>query len=140
MKQTKWVIDQIGAIYGDWYGPRQFLVGTYNQKIVLIRHKNDSNEEWWVLGSTDVTLSTWTHVAVTWDHLTGFVFIYADGKMIGHKSDTPGDRFFEPTWRRYQVGNDGYWQNHQFYGSVIDLYVFGTALSLDEVNNLRGEL
>ena len=35
------------------------------------------------------------------------------------------------------VGNDQ--QDHQFQGSVMDLLVFGTALSLDEINKLRGE-
>lgn len=107
---------------------------------MLNRHKHDPSEEWWYLESTKVTLSTWTHVAVTWDHVISYVFIYADGKEIGHKSYTPGSAFFEPTWRRYQVGNDGHWENHQFHGSVMDLYVFGTALSLDEINKLRGKL
>ena len=78
-------------------------------------------------------------MAVTWNHLTGLVFIYADGKQIGYKSFTLGGTFYRPTGSRYQVGNDGHYDNHQFHGSVMDLYVFDTALSLDQINRLRGE-
>ncbi|XP_078365914.1 uncharacterized protein LOC144650130 [Oculina patagonica] len=137
IRQTKWVRDQIGAIYGDWYDPWQFLLSTKNHRITLHRHQS-GNEEWWSLESNNVNLDTWTHVAVTWDHVTGSVFIYADGKEIGYRSYTSGGTFFQPTWRRYQIGNDGHTDNHQFHGSVMNLYVFGTALSLDQINRLRG--
>ncbi|XP_078368380.1 uncharacterized protein LOC144652235 [Oculina patagonica] len=138
IKQTKWVRDKIGAIYSDWYDPWQFLLSTKNHRITLHRHQSGNEEEWWSLESNNVNLDTWTHVAVTWDHVTGKVLIYADGKEIGRRSNTPGGTFFQPTWRRYQIGNDGHTDNHQFHGSVMDLYVFGTALSLDQINRLRG--
>ncbi len=79
-------------------------------------------------------------MAVTWDDMTGKVFIYADGKEIGYRSHTPGATFYQVTGEWYQIGNDGHRENHQFFGSVMDLYVFGTALSLDEINRLRGKL
>ena len=92
------------------------------------------------LESTNVNLDTWTHVAVTWDHVTGAVFIYVDGKVVGNRSYTPGATFFQPTGNLYQIGDDGHTDDHQFYGSVMDLYVFVSALSLDQLNKLRGGL
>ena len=140
IKQSKWVHDQLGAIYGDWSHPWQFLLSTKNQKIIFHRHQQGtSDDQWWSLESTDVILSTWTHVAVTWDHVSGSVFIYADGKEIAFSSITPGATFSQPTGKWYQLGDDGHGENHQFHGSVMDLYVFGTALSLDEINKLRGK-
>ena len=103
------------------------------------RHKHDVNEEWWSLESTDVNMDDWTHLAVTWDNVTGSVFIYADGKQIGYRSFISGSAFYHPTGSRYQVGNDGHDDDHQFHGSVTDLFVFGTALSLDQINRVRGE-
>ena len=140
IKQTKSVFDELGAIYGDWYNPRQFLLSTKNQKIVFQRYQYD-NDEWelWSIESANVTLDTWTHVAVSWDHVTGFVSIYADGKLEKARLYPSSSTFAEPTGWRYQIGKDGHWSGHQFHGSVMDLYLFGTALSLNQINKLRGE-
>ena len=79
-------------------------------------------------------------MAVTWDHVRGVVFIYANGQEIGYKSYTPEVLFSQPTGKLYQIGNDGHTDDHQFHGSVMDLYVFSKALTLDQINKLRGEL
>ena len=79
-------------------------------------------------------------MAVTWDHVRHAVFIYANGQEVGKRSYTPGASFFQPTGKLYQIGKDGHTDDHQFHGSVMDLYVFGTALKLDQINKLRGEL
>ena len=140
IKQKKWVFDEVGPIYGDWYNPRQFLLSTKNQKIVFQRYQYE-NDGWqlWSIESANVTLDTWTHVAVTWNHVTGFVLIYADGKVKKARLYPRSSTFVQPTGWRYQIGKDGHWNGHQFHGSVMDLYVFGTALSLDQINKLRGE-
>ena len=138
IKQTAWVPDGLAAIYGDWYHPWQLLLSVKKQKIIFHRHANEG-EVWWSLESTKVSFDTWTHVAVTWDHVRGAVFICANGQEIGSGSYTPGASFFQPTGRLYQIGNDGHTDDHQFHGSVMDLYVFGTALTLEQVNKLRGE-
>ena len=141
IKQTKWVFDELGAIYGDWYYPRQFLLGAKNQKIVFQRYQSENDElDLWSIESSNVTLDTWTHVAVTWDHATGSVLIYVDGTVNRERSYPGSSTFVQPTGWRYQIGKDGHWNGHQFHGSVMDLYVFGTALSLDQINKLRGEL
>ena len=139
IKQTKWVPDVLAAIYGDWYFPRQFLLSIKNEKIIFHRHQNGS-EEWWSLESSKVNWDNWTHVAVVWYHEKGAVFIYANGQEVGYRSYNPGASFFQPTGKLYHIGNDGLTDDHQFNGSVVDLYVFGTALSLHQINKLRGEL
>lgn len=139
IKQTAWVPEGLAAIYGDWYDPWQFLLSVKDQKIIFHRHQN-GGEVWWSLESTKASLDTWTHVAVTWDHTRDAVFIYANGQEAGHRSYIPGASFFQPTGKLYQIGNDGHTDDHQFHGSVMDLYVFGTALTLDQINKLRGEL
>ncbi|KAL9976606.1 hypothetical protein ACROYT_G013927 [Oculina patagonica] len=138
IKQKKCIPDQFGAIYSDWFSPWQFLLSTRNKKIQFHHHQHNAQAQWWFIESSNVSLDMWTHVALTWDHVTGSVFIYVDGKKVGYNTFTPGATFYQPTGRRYQIGNDGHWNNHQFFGSVMDLYVFGAALSLDEINRLRG--
>ena len=138
-KQTVSVPDKLAAIYGDWYDPWQFLLSIENQEIIFHRHKKGKGE-WFSVGSTNIGLDIWTHVAVTWDHVKRAVYIYADGKEIGYRSYGADVVFYEPTGKLYQIGKDGHWKNHQFYGSIMDLYIFGTALTLDQISKLRGEL
>ena len=136
IKQTKWSLDELGLIYGDWHDPQQFLLGTRNEKIVFSR-RNNGSEEVWSLQSTNVSLSSWTHVVVTWHHDRRTVLMYADGKEIGNGIYSPGETFRGPTGKPYMIGNDGSNDSHQFYGSVMDLHVLGWALSRDEIN-MRG--
>ena len=70
--------------------------------------------------------------------MTGNVYLYANGIIVGSRSFTPGTKFYTLTDNRYKIANDGHWNDHQFYGSVMDLYVFGTALSRDEIAKVRG--
>ena len=75
---------------------------------------------------------------IKWEDATKTVEIYADGKKVGNRAYHLGGRFYGPTGMPYMIGNDGHRDNHQFHGSVMDLYIFGTALSLDKINKLRG--
>ena len=78
-------------------------------------------------------------MAVTWNHVNGSSLLYIDGKREGYRTYQPGETvFYKPSGRPYKIGNDDHWDDHQFYGSVMDLYVFGTALSVNEINKLRG--
>ena len=130
---------ELAAIYGDWYEPRQFVLSIENQRIAFRRHQ-EGNEKWFFLESAVAISGTWTHVAVTWDHLIGAVYIYADGREIAYRSYKPEVTFYGPTGKLYQIGDDGHTsENHQFHGSLMDLYVFSTALTLDQINKLRGE-
>ena len=104
-----------------------------------MRHSHGITE-WWYFGSTNYKLSfnTWTHLAVTWNHVTGNVYLYTNGTIVGSRSFTPGTKFYTLTGNPYKIANDGHWNDQQFYGSVMDLYVFGTALSRDEIAKVRG--
>ncbi|XP_078379589.1 uncharacterized protein LOC144662599 isoform X2 [Oculina patagonica] len=137
IKQPKSASDKLGAIYSDWYNPRQFLLSRINQTIKLQRQQKGNNTIW-SLESANITMDNWTHVAVTWDQVTGSVLIYADGKIKGKGSHFLGNTFSPPTGLQYLIGEVGNRETHHFYGSVMDLYVFGTALSLEQINKLRG--
>ena len=136
MKSTP---DELGTIYGDWHGHNlwQFILSTKNQSIVFHRHST-GNEKWWSLQSTNVPLSTWTHVVVTWYHVTRTVLIYANGKEIGAGKYFRNQTFHGPTAKPCKIGNDDYNNSHQFYGSVMDLYVFDWAVSPREIHMFRG--
>ena len=138
IKQTKRVKDETAAIYGDWRRPWNFLLSLKNREIIFHRRRYGESQ-WWSAGSADVSFDAWTHVVVIWDHKKTAVSILADGLKVGENSFSSEDAFYEPTGNRYQIGDDGHWDDHQFYGSVMDLYVFGSALSLEQVNKLRGE-
>ena len=77
---------------------------------------------------------------IKWEHATKKVEIYADGKNAGDRTYSldHGEMFYGPTGMPYMIGKDGHRENHQFHGSVMDIYIFGTALSLDEINKIRG--
>ena len=126
------------TIYNDWNQPWQFYFGLFNQGVAFCRHS--ISDEWYLTqSSVKVFLNIWTHVAVTWDHKTGNSTIYVNGKIVGYRTIPPRKvSFYPPTGKKYKIGNDGHWYDHQFYGSVMDLYVFGTALSLDQINKIRG--
>ena len=142
IKQMKWSPDELAPIYSDWYNPWQFFlsISTKYRRVIFQRHSRISDNEWFSLWTTPISLNTWIHVAVTCDHVKGILLIYADGKKGVQRTYFPEEApFYGPTGRPYMIGNDGHEKNHQFYGSVMDLYVFGTALSLDKINKLRGE-
>ena len=143
IKQTNWDPNQLAAtIYSDWHDPWQFFLFTKktDKWINFQRHSTIDGDEWFSFGGSVLALSTWTHVAVTCNHKKRTLIMYADGYRIGYKEYSPGKKlFYQPTGKPYRIGNDGHGDNHQFYGLVMDLYVFGTALSLDEIDKLRGE-
>ena len=126
--------------YDDWHYPWQFYLGIKNGKLDFERHSHVKEYRWYkIVSKTEVALNSWTHVIMTWDHVKGTSLIYANGIEVGHRTYPPSDTFFfEPTGKAYRIGNDGHHKDHQFYGSVMDLYVFGTALSPDEISKLRG--
>ena len=136
IKQT-WLSSGAHTIYNDWHDPWQFALTIVGDRLEFERHSHGITE-WWYFRSTKLLLNTWTHVAVTWNHVTGNVYLYTNGTIVGSRSFTPGTKFYTPTGNSYKIANDGHWNDNQFYGSVMDLYVFGTALSFDEIAKVRG--
>ena len=76
--------------------------------------------------------------------MTGNVYLYANGIIVGRGSFTPGTKFEKETDYPYVIagvsidGDSEVVPDLQFYLSVMDLYVFGTALSRDEIAKVRG--
>ena len=128
------------TIYNDWTDPWQFQLSLKGRKVKFTRHSTHGSYKWYYLeSSVKVSLNIWTHVAVTWDNGTGNSTIYVNGKNVRYRTYPPREiSFYPPTGKPYKIGNDGHWNDQQFHGSVMDLYVFGTALSLDQINKLRG--
>ena len=109
-----------------------FVLGRVKQKIFFERLTNHLPLQ--LVSLNDVSLSSWTHLVVTWHHVTGALSIYVDGKTIGHTTHPTNDEvLLEPSGEPYQIGDSS-------SGSVMDVYVFGTALSPKEINRLRGSL
>ena len=127
------------AIYGDWFSPFQFVfVVSRDRKLRFNRYSKMSKKKYSVLSGTLIPLNQWIHVAVTWKQNEGLAQLYMDAVEVGNKSFSPDEKFYEPTGRQYQIGNDGHSNDHQFYGAIMDLYVLDVALSRDELNHLRG--
>ena len=125
------------TIYNDWHDPWQFQLIIVDDQLKFERRSHGITE-WWYVRSTKLLLNTWTHVAVTWNHVTGNAYLYSNGIIVGSRSFTPGTKFYKLSGNRYKIADDGHWKDHQFYGSEMDLYVFGTALSRDEIAKVRG--
>ena len=125
------------TIYNDWHYPWQFQLIIVGHQLKFARHSHGITK-WWSFRSTKLLLNTWTHLAVTWNHVTGNVYLYSNGTIVGSRSFTPGTKFYTLTGNPYKIANDGHRNDQQFYGSVMDLYVFGTALSRDEIAKVRG--
>ena len=128
------------VIYNDWTDPWQFYLSLHNGKVAFGRHSPDDSYEWYgLITGVKVSSYIWTHVAVTWDHATGNWTINVNGENVRYCTYPPRQVFFyPPTGKPYKIGNDGHRDDHQFNGSVVDIYVFGTALSLDQINKIRG--
>ena len=139
LKQTK-NLDRDEVIYGDRYAGRShFLLYRRGQKIVFRRDIPDGAEPFKLTGLSKVSLNSWTHLVVTWHHVKGTSSMYMDGNIIGHTTFSPKEMLsvYDPSGWRYAIGHDRRY-GHQFNALVMDLYVFGTALSAKEINKLRG--
>ena len=127
------------AIYGDWFSPWQFFFYISDAgNLAFERHLKIPYGWWNLVSGTIIPLNQWIHVAVTWKQNQGLGQLYMDAVEVGNKSFNLSDKFYEPTSQQYQIGNNGHWQDHQFYGAIMDLYVLDVAMSPDELNHLRG--
>lgn len=130
VKRTNYLDVYSGDIYSDIRGQWYFWLGLRFSRIQF-----GTKKQFYFFSVDHVSLRTWTHLVVTWHHVTGALSMYADGKTIAHKTYPPnGEVILEPSGEPYKIGD------RFSSGSVMDLYVFGTALSPNEINRLRGSL
>lgn len=121
------------AIYSDLHNSWHFFLGRTGQRIVF-KSTIPGATQFYIASFNDVSLSSWTHLVVTWHHVTGALSMYADGKTIGHTTYPPNEEvILEPSGEPYKIG-------YLSSVSAMDLYVFGTVLSPNEINRLRGSL
>ena len=128
---------QTQTIYGDWVSPWHFCIGISKSGVFLFGRKGKSGSYTYLYGKA-VTLNKWVHVAITWNKNEGIAHSYIDAELVGDLSFSPSDAFYGPSSDPCKIGNDGHPDDHQFHGSVMDLYVLNITLSRDEVDHLRG--
>jgi hypothetical protein len=97
-------------------------------------HRDETNTEVFNIGSGPVIeTNKWVHFAGTYDSNSGDVKTYIDGEET-HASKGNGD--LAPEWS--VTAGIGQHKNGRWYAGLLDeYYIFGRALSADEINQLK---
>lgn len=125
------------VIYSD-PARENFQLGIQYGKIFLLSSKASDGKLWMKIAYERIPIKNWTHVAAIWDG--GIIKLYVDGEeRDGYSLDSPKrqDSSFGESATAFIAGNPNYnFKDYQFLGSIMDLYVFGTALSRDDVTKV----
>ena len=79
-----------------------------------------------------IPLDKWVHTAATWDGYN--ITLYVDGQeMYGKSFDSPATKDSSYESANAFIGGHQYYEEYQFNGSIMDLFVFGTVLSRDNI-------
>lgn len=111
----------------------KFMLGIQSGKMFLLSSKAPDGKLWMKTAHERIPLNKWTHVTATWDgHI---ITLYVDGEeRDGRSLDSPKTPDSSSDKTAFIAGNPNRdFNNNQFLGSVMDLYVFGNALSRDNV-------
>lgn len=120
--------------WGEWIAAHGDNYGLYIKDQGLVRFYFYDGSDWPGFSSaTNVRDNNWHHIAATFNHLTGIVNIYVDGKLE-RSSDVSGTISF-------QLGSEftiGSMQSARFFkGSIDDLRVYDTVLSDEEILQIQ---
>lgn len=129
------------TFYAAMWGTRNgFFLSVVDRAIRLTVKLRDDYSEL-LKSEEEIKFNTWTHFAITFDKETEGLSLYIDGKKQEHASLWQGINYFKGT-PTCTIGNmpkvlaD---RTHQWYGSVMDLYILNTS-SDETVDLLRGRL
>lgn len=132
--------DYTQVIYSDW-AREKFMFGIESGKIFLL--SSQRRQLWMKTAHERIPLNKWTHVTATWDGPEGRVItLYVNGRERDGYSLASNGSSSDERSTAFIAGNPHYgFKDFQFLGSVMDLYVFGIALSSDNVIEVyKGEL
>jgi hypothetical protein len=77
-----------------------------------------------------ITANTWTHIAFTWNHNTGYHKVYINAQSSSSATVTASSKWFQATNPTYRIGKG-------FQGWMNDLIVVSKVLTTEEINDLR---
>lgn len=131
------------VIYSDWMREK-FILSIESGKVsFLIIEASNETLLWRIKTAHElIDLNKWTHVTATWDGHT--ITLYVNGEkrdgrnsldlkpMNAYKSSVESAPAF--------IAGNPHFENYQFLGAIMDLYIFGIALPQDSVIKVyRGE-
>ena len=101
-------------------------------------HRHSTDHLWYkVISSTTAKVGKWHHVAVTWDQSLGGARMFIDATQVGFNTFNTSISWYPPR-ATYEIGDDGHSSEHQFVGSIMDLYIIDGALNTTELKTLKG--
>lgn len=120
------------VIYSD-SAREKFMLGIESGKIFLLSSKAFDGKLWMKKAHERIPLNKWTHLAAVWDGR--IIKLHVDGKeRDGYSLDSLKRQYDSESVTAFIAGNPNYnFKDYQFLGSIMDLYVFGTALPRDDI-------
>lgn len=129
------------TFYADMWGTRHGFFLSVVDRAIRLTVKLGGDYKELLKSDEEIKFNTWTHFAITFDKETEGLSLYIDGKKQEHASLWQGIDYFKhlgtPTCTIGNMPNFLANRTHQFYGSVMDLYILNTA-SDETVDLLRG--
>ena len=136
--------DYLQVIYSDWKREK-FILAIESGKVSFVIIEALNETLFWRMKTAHerINLNKWTHVTATWDGHT--ITLYVDGEdsegrnSFGYQPKE-ADMSSVESAPAFIAGNP-HFENHQFIGAIMDLYIFGIALPRDDVIKVyRGAL
>ena len=122
-------------------GKKEYLFYLYQNKLRILLGDSSSGALMGYESNDSFTLSTWVHVAATYDgsSVVGGLTLYVDGSPIAVSDISSGsytamESSTQPLW--IANGEDGAGTLHPFDGLIDEVSVWNIELNISQVSNL----